>query len=318
MSEPSIAVANAPCSYGAFEITVGIDPLVPAPLELLDDVSEAGYAGIDLGPLGYLGTPPELSERLQTRHLTLAGGYFEVPFSDPNALPAELERLDALLDTFDSTRDGAGAGAGNGTHRPPPLPRPTLADAGSPARRQYPGRAVDDRSLGWDDSGWTRFAESLKRIVDRCRERGYEPTFHPHTATYVEAPWEIEQLLERSDVGVCLDTGHLLLGGGDPVSAIGDWSGRINHIHMKDARLDVIKEIVRDSAPVEAIWRRRAFCRLGDGDVPIDDVLGRLRETGYDGWLVVEQDIIPDPADPENQAADDQAANREYLRARGI
>jgi inosose dehydratase len=87
---------------------------------------------------------------------------------------------------------------------------------------------------------------------------------------------------------------------------------------MKDARLGVIKAIIDESAPVEAIWRRRAFCRLGDGDVPIDDVLDRLTKTGYEGWLVVEQDIIPDPADPENQAANDQAANREYLRARGI
>jgi inosose dehydratase len=312
MSGPAITVANAPCSYGAFEITVGIDPLVPEPLELLDDVEAAGYAGIDLGPLGYLGSPPELPERLGRRHLTLAGGYFEVPFSDPDALPEALAALDALLDTFDAA--SGGKPSSNGA----PPPRPTLADAGSSARAQYPGRAAHDRSLGWDEAGWTRFADSLARIVDRCRERGYEPTFHPHTATYVEAPWEIERLLELSDVGVCLDTGHLLLGGGDPVSAVDDWRGRINHLHLKDARLDVIEAIVRESAPVEAIWRRRAFCRLGDGDVPLDEVLGRLRENGYDGWLVVEQDIIPDPSDPENQAANDQAANREYLRARGI
>jgi inosose dehydratase len=313
MSGPAIAVANAPCSYGAFEITVGIDPLVPEPLELLDDVSHAGYAGIDLGPLGYLGSPPELTERLSQRHLTLAGGYFAVSFSDPTTLPAELERLDSLLNTFDAaTRHGAGGS--NGT----PAPKPTIADAGSDARAKYPGRAATDRSLGWDETGWAQFAEMLARLVERCRERGYEPTFHPHTATYVEAPWEIEQLLERSDVGVCLDTGHLLLGGGDPVSAVQDWRGRINHLHVKDARLDVIRAIIDDAAPVEEIWRRRAFCRLGDGDVPIDDVLSGLRETGYEGWLVVEQDIIPDPGDPAGQAAGDQAANREYLRARGI
>jgi inosose dehydratase len=87
---------------------------------------------------------------------------------------------------------------------------------------------------------------------------------------------------------------------------------------MKDARLDVIEQIIDESAPVEAIWRRRAFCRLGDGDVPVDAVLERLQRNGYTGWLVVEQDIIPDASDPEHQAANDQAANREYLRARGI
>ncbi len=308
-----IAVANAPCSYGAFEITVGIDPGVPDALPLLDDVAAAGYAGIDLGPLGYLGIGGELRSRLRDRSLSLAGGYFAVPFSEPDQLDGEMTRLDELLDTFDAAREG-GAGTENGL----PLPRPTLADAGSEARSAYPGRAVNDHSLGWDDAGWDRFASSLRRIVDRCRERGYEPTFHPHTATYIEAPWEIDRLLECSDVGVCLDTGHLLLGGGDPVTAIGAWGDRINHLHVKDARLDVIEGIIGDSAPVEEIWRRRAFCRLGEGDVPIDRVLDGLREIGYAGWLVVEQDIIPDPADPPDQAAGDQAANREFLRARGI
>jgi inosose dehydratase len=312
VSDSSIAAANAPCSYGAFEITVGIDPLVPEALQLLDDVSAAGYAGIDLGPLGYLGTPTELPGRLHERHLTLAGGYFAVPFSEPDKLVEELERLDSLLDTFDAAAGGSPGSSGT------PAPRPTLADAGSATRAAYPGRAVRDRSLGWDDAGWDRFADSLARIVERCRGRGYEPTFHPHTATYVEAPWEIERLLGCCDVGLCLDTGHLLLGGGDPVGAIDDWQGRINHLHVKDARIDVIEAIVAESAPVEAIWRRRAFCRLGDGDVPVERVLERLRETGYHGWLVVEQDIIPDPADAPDQAAKDQAANREYLRVRGI
>ncbi len=303
--EPAIAVANAPCSYGAFEITVGVDPLVPPPLELLDDVSSAGYDGIDLGPVGYLGTPGELPQRLDERGLALAGGYFPVSFAQPERLPGELEALDELLSTLDCSPDGT-------------PPRPTLADAGSPARARLPGRAVNDRGVGWDDAGWVRFADSLARVAERCRQRGYEPTFHPHTATHIEAPWEIERMLELSDVGVCLDTGHLLLGGGDPVAAVREWGERINHVHLKDARLAVLEGIVRDSAPVEAIWRRKAFCRLGTGDVAIDDVLGSLDQIGYRGWLVVEQDIIPDPAEPSGQAAVDQAANRQYLRERRI
>ncbi len=306
MSQSAFAVANAPCSYGAFEITVGVDPLVPPPLELLDDVSSAGYQGIDLGPVGYLGAPGELSQRLSERRLTLAGGYFPVSFAEPEKLPGELALLDELLTTFDSSPNGT------------PPPRPTLADAGSPARAQFPGRAVTDRSLGWDDAGWARFADSLARVAERCRERGYEPTFHPHTATHIEAPWEIERMLALSDVGVCLDTGHLLLGGGDPVAAVRQWGERINHVHLKDARLEVLEGIVRDSAPVEAIWRWKAFCRLGAGDVAIEDVLGSLDGIGYRGWLVVEQDIIPDPAEPSRQPAVDQVANRQYLRERGI
>jgi inosose dehydratase len=306
MSDSAIAVANAPCSYGAFEITVGVDPLVPPPLELLDDVSSAGYQGIDLGPVGYLGTPRELPQRLNERRLTLTGGYFPVSFAEPEKLPSELSLLDELLTTLDSSPNGT------------PPPRPTLADAGSPARARFPGRAVNDHSLGWDDAGWARFADSLARVAERCRERGYEPTFHPHTATHIEAPWEIERMFELSDIGVCLDTGHLLLGGGDPVAAVRQWGERINHVHLKDARLEVLEGIVRDSAPVEAIWRRKAFCRLGTGNVAIDDVLRSLDEIGYRGWLVVEQDIIPDPTEPSGQAAVDQVANREYLHERGI
>jgi inosose dehydratase len=306
VSEQRIAIANAPCSYGAFELTVGVDPLVPPALELLDAVAGAGYAGIDLGPLGYLGGPQELAARLEARGLSLAGGYFEVAFSEPSGLEQELVRLDALLDTFDAASNG-------GTP-----PRPTLADAGSPTRRARPGRAQEDRSIGWDDAGWQRFADGLERIVERCRARGYEPTFHPHTATYVEAPWEIDRLLEVSTAGVCLDTGHLLLAGGDPVAAVGDWGARINHVHLKDARRSVIEQIVAEGAPVEAIWRRRAFCRLGTGDVPIDAVLEALRAASYGGWLIVEQDIIPDAGDVAGEAARDQSANRAYLAARGL
>ncbi|MCW3063498.1 MAG: hypothetical protein JWN32_670, partial [Solirubrobacterales bacterium] len=98
----AVVVANAPVSYGAFEVTVGVDPRVPEPLELLDHVAEAGYAGIDLGPVGYLGLGAELAERLASRGLALAGGYLELPFSEPEPLAAMLPELDALLDVFDS------------------------------------------------------------------------------------------------------------------------------------------------------------------------------------------------------------------------
>jgi inosose dehydratase len=308
VTSDGIVVANAPVSYGAFEITVGIHPLVPEPVELLDNVASAGYAGIDLGPLGYLGTDGELAERLEQRHLGLAGGYFELPYSEPDALAEALPALDQLLDVFDTVPSNGNA----------PPPRPTLADAGSAQRAALPGRSALDRSVGFDDAGWRRFADGLNQAVSRCRERGYEPTFHHHTATYIEAQWEIERMLELTDVGLCLDTGHLLLGRGDPVRAVRDWGARINHVHLKDARQAVLDAIVAEGAPVEAIWRRRAFCRLGDGDVDVDGVLDALRDVGYAGWLVVEQDIIPDPSDPADQADQEQRANREFLRARGL
>ena len=300
-----IAVANAPVSYGAFEITVGIDPNVPDPVTLLQAVADAGYAGIDLGPVGYLGEGRELAGRLSERALGIAGGYFELPFSDPVALAAALPGLDALLDVLDAVS-------------PVPLAaKPTLADAGSPARARYPGRAARDRSLGLDDAGWKAFGDGLARAVDRCRERGYEPTFHHHTATYVEAQWEIERMLEVSDVGLCLDTGHLLLGRGDPLVGLRDWRDRINQLHLKDAKLAILEQIVSDAASVQEIWRRRAFCALGEGDVDIPAVLDAIKGNDYAGWLVVEQDILPDPSNPR-QPAIDQRHNREYLRKRGI
>jgi inosose dehydratase len=303
-----VVLANAPVSYGAFEITVGVDPHVPDPLTLLDWVSESGYVGIDLGPVGYLGTTETLAGRLEHRGLALAGGYLELPFSEPDKLPAALDELDALIDIFDSAVSASRAG------RPP---RPTLADAGSPVRSRYPGRAAIDPSVGLDQAGWNRFAEGVARAVARCRERGYEPTFHHHTATFIEAHWEIERLLELTDVGLCLDTGHLLLGRGDPITAIRDWAARINQVHLKDARLSRLEEIVAQAAPVEEIWRRQAFCALGDGDTDIVGVLDALGEIGYAGWLVVEQDVLPDPENP-GQPASDQRRNREYLRAHGL
>jgi len=147
-----------------------------------------------------------------------------------------------------------------------------------------------------------------------CRDRGYEPTFHHETGTRVEAPWEIEKVLELTSIGLCLDTGHLLLGGGDPLQAMRDWRPRINHLHLKDARRSVVEGIVREAAPVAEIWRRQAFCRLGEGDLDVDGVLDEIRD-GYRGWVVVEQDVLPDAA---GKPAADQRANRDYLAARGF
>jgi inosose dehydratase len=300
-----IAVANAPVSYGAFEITVGVDPNVPDAVTLLDWVAVAGYDGVDLGPVGYLGTGRQLAERLAERGLGLAGGYLELPFSEPDRLIHAMPQLDALLDTFDSVDGSAHA------------PRPTLADAGSRARAAHPGRAALDRTVSLDDAGWDRFARGLALAVAACRARGYEPTFHHHTATFIEAEWEIIRLLEMSDVGLCLDTGHLMLGRGDPVAAIRAWGPRINQIHLKDARSAKLEEIVSEGAPVEEIWRRKAFCPLGEGDIPIPDTLAAIDEIGYTGWLVVEQDILPDPGDSD-LAMTEQRRNREYLRRHGL
>ena len=301
-----IVVANAPVSYGAFELTVGILPNVPDGPMVMDEVAAAGYAGIDLGPVGYLGEGAQLREALESRGLGLAGGFFELPFSDTAAMRAALPGLDGLLDVFDA------AGSLDGLK-----PRPTLADAGSEARRARPAQGARDRSLGFDAEGWRRFAAGVEMAVERCRARGYEPTFHHETATNVEAVWEIEKVLELTSIGLCLDTGHLLVGGGDPMVAVREWGPRINHFHLKDARREVVEQIVREVAPASEIWKRKAFCRLGDGDLDVEGILAWVRDN-YEGWLVVEQDVLPDPDNPLGEPAVDQRANREYLAARGF
>ena len=305
---PGIAVANAPVSYGAFEITVGHDPDVPGGISVLDQVAAAGYAGIDLGPVGYLGRGARLGEQLAERGLGLAGGYLELPYADHDALDRALTDLDALLDTFDAARP----------YLPGPPPRPTLADAGSRERRAQPGRSAGQPSLGLDAGGWRRFAAGLARAVGRCRDRGYEPTFHPETGTYVEAPWEIGEVLDRSDIGLCLETGHMMMGGGDPVALLREWGGRVNHVHLKDGVRAVMAGIVADGAPAAEIWSREAFCELGRGDLDVDAILDGLRGISFGGWLVVEQDILPRSAQRFARAAEEQRHNRAFLAERGL
>ncbi len=303
-----ITVANAPISYGAFELTVGIDPNVPDGVAILNEVSAAGYAGIDLGPVGFLGIGAELGKRLGERGLGLAGAYLEFPYADAAALDAMMPELDAMLDTFDAVAP----------HVSGLRPRPTIADNGSEARNTRPGSGVRNPGRGHDDTTWELFGEGLRRVVDRCRTRGYEPTFHHETGTYVESPAEIEKVLSLSDVGLCLDTGHFLIGGGNPITALKEWSSRINHVHIKDASLAVFEKIVEDGEPTMAIWSREAFPVLGQGDADIDALPATLAEIGYQVWLIVEQDILPQTRERFQQAIQDQRANRAYLAERGL
>jgi len=222
-------------------------------------------------------------------------------------MPSALAELGRLLDIFDGVNGQA-----------PTPPRATLADAGSDARRRTPGRAHDDPSLMLDAGGWTRFAGSVDMAVALCRERGYEPTFHHHGASYVETPQEIGEMLDRTDVGLCLDTGHLVLGGGDPHRAVIEWADRINHLHLKDVRRAVIDRVIAAQGVMTDFWREGAFCPLGDGDLDIDAIVRAIRDRGFAGWLVVEQDMLPRPDESVDRAARDQQRNREYLRVRGL
>lgn len=296
----ALRVGNAPLSYGAFEMTVGVFPNVPGQERYLDEVSAAGFEGTELGVPGYLGEGDELRRRLEEHGLTMTGGWCPIHFSQPEHWEEDLAALDRTLALF-------AAAETSGAH-------PVFGDGGSEARWANPGRGQEDRSLGLDEAGWGRFLEGLKRAEDLARERGFEPTFHPHTSTYVEAPWEIDRLLETSDIGLLADTGHLLLGGNDPIEAVRRWGPRTNYVHIKDVRLDVLNGVIRDGADALEAWRRGIFCELGAGDVDLDGFFSALTETGYNGWIVVEQDRILRDDEPLDEAVEAQIRNRQWLR----
>ncbi len=302
----AVLVANAPVTYGAFERTIGL-PGVPTAEAVLTAVAEAGYDGIDLGPVGFLGRAEQLRAALVAHGLALAGGYVELPFSDPASLRGAWHELDAVLDQFDAAA----------SLRESHPPRPTLAHSPTPERAAHPGQAGRDRSLALDPAARSALVAGVAEALDRCRQRGYDATFHPELGTLVEAPDEIEALLAETEIGICLDTGHYLAAGGDPVAAVTRWAGRINQVHVKDARLDRIAEVVRGDEPADAVWGRGVFCPLGEGDLDVSGVLAALRAIGYRGWIVVEQDSLPGDAATFATAAQAQREHRRILEQSG-
>ena len=210
----TVRVANAPLSYGAFEMTVGTDFAVPDPVDVLEAIAAAGYEGTDLGPPGYLGEGDTLAERLDANGLEVVGGFVPMRFSEGD----DGEGLRHTLDLFDA------AGATGA--------RPVLCDAGGPERIANPGRGGEDASAAPRRRRWRALADGVARAADAARERGYEPVFHHHTSTYVEGVPEIERFLEDTDVELLLDSGHLLVAGGDP----GGRAARLGRADRRRAR----------------------------------------------------------------------------------
>ena len=293
-------VANAPLSYGAFEITVGSDFTVPDPEAVLGEIGGAGYAGTDLGPPGYLGEGEELRRRLDANALEIVGGFVPIRFSEPEHWDEDLDGLRHTLELFSA------AGAASA--------RPVLCDAGGPERIADPGGGGRDRALHLDDARWAKLVEGVARAAETARAAGHEPVFHHHTSSYVEGKEEIERFLEDCEVDLLLDSGHLAVAGADPVQALRDWRERVGTIHLKDTRDDVLQQVRADRADMITAWRRGLFCALGDGDVDLAGFCAELAGSGYDGWVVIEQDRVLEGNGDFAHAAGEQRANRDWLR----
>ena len=296
----AVRVANAPLSFGAFEMTVGTSLPVPDPLAVLAAIADAGYAGTELGPPGYLGEAEVVHGRLEGSGLELVGGFVPLRLSEPEHWNEDLAGLRHTLDLF------AAAGADAAL--------PVLADAGGPERIANPGRGGEDAALRLDGARWRSLTEGVARAAGVARERGHMPVFHHHTSSYVEGVPEIERLLEDTDVALLLDSGHLAVAGGDPIAALRDWGPRIGAVHVKDVRMDVLDAVKAERANTLTAWRRGLFCALGEGDVDLRGFCAGIDAAGYDGWVVVEQDRVLEDHDDFAATRTEQARNRDWLR----
>jgi inosose dehydratase len=185
-----------------------------------------------------------------------------------------------------------------------------------PSRTARAGRIRDEDGLSPEQ--WDAFARRAARVATAVREAsGLRTVFHHHCAGYVETANEIDALLSRTDpalLGLCLDTGHLMFAGGDPLAALAKYGDRVWHVHFKDCDAAVAARSRVDGWDYHTSVRHGIFCELGRGVVPFAGVLDALRARDYNGWIIVEQDVLPGLGTPAASAA----RNRAYLRKLGI
>jgi inosose dehydratase len=268
-------LAGAPVTFGVWERTVDRPDLV-ARERLLQTAELLGFRGFELGPPGYLGADAgAVGAALREHGLELAGAFAPLHLAHETAFAADLAELDATLAIL--AADGGVA---------------VLADAETPEREAAAGRPAELERTALDDDAFAAALGRLERAVDRCRAAGVRPVFHPHVGTYVETPAEIERLLAGSDVELCLDCGHIAIGGGDPVAVAQRCAGRIAHLHLKDVDGAMLERLRAGEIEMMPAWEAGLFCPLGEGIVDIAGFLAATAGDGFAGWLVLEQDRV--------------------------
>jgi inosose dehydratase len=300
---PDIRVGNAPCSWGVLEFA--LEGKAAGCIQVLDEIAEAGYAGTELGDWGFMPTDPDrLRQEIHGRGLTLLGAFVPVMLKDQSAHAEGVEnavRTARLL----------AAAEGN-------TPFIVLADDNGkvPARTQNAGRIRPE--LGLSAAEWQIAAEGAEKVARAVKkETGLRTVFHHHCAGYIETPAEIDTLLQLTDptlLGLCLDTGHYCFGGGDPLTCLRQHFTRIWHVHFKDCQPEVASKSRREGWDYFTSVSNGIFCELGKGEIDFAAFKAELEKLGYDGWIVVEQDVLPGMGSPKESAI----RNRQFLAGIGL
>ncbi|MBL8119107.1 MAG: TIM barrel protein [Anaerolineae bacterium] len=296
----TIRIANAPVSWGIYEFK-DIEPKYPF-TRVLDEIAETGYTGIELGPWGYLPTDPAvLKPELDQRGLQLLSSYVPVKLVDASAHAegeAHALKVGKLL---------AACGA----------EVIVLADDNGNVPELF-AQSGRRKGSALSPAQWDVFAAGVNRIARRVHEEvGLKIVFHHHCAGYVETPDETRNLLERTDadlVGLCLDTGHYHYGGGNALEAVKTYGKRVRYLHLKDCDPNIRELCVKEKLNYREATQAGVFCELGQGEVDFPAILTEMEALGYDGWAIVEQDVLTDDLDAPRHSA---RRNREYLKKLG-
>lgn len=267
MTDLADRVAGAPITWGICEVP-GWGYQMP-PERVLSEMRSLGLRATELGPDGFL---PRGSERalLEAHGLSLVAGFVPVVLHDPSSLERELAKVDAAADTISA------------------LGGSVLVLAASTGVEGYEevGRL--------DTAGWAALGRGIDRATASAGERGLRVAVHPHHGTVVERPEDVERLLDVSGVGVCLDTGHVMVGGGDPLAIARSARSRVIHVHLKDVDASIAERVAAGELGYRAAVAAGLYPPLGEGDVDVRAVIRAVEESGDAVWYVLEHDEVLD------------------------
>lgn len=298
-----IKIANAPCSWGVLEFE--LEGKAPDCTQVLNEIKETGYEGTELGDWGFMPTDPNsLNAELKKRELNLLGAFVPVLLKDKN------KHADGINIAVKTAQLMESAGYKNSFI--------VLADENGtiPERTQNAGRITSNMELSYDE--WKIFSEGANQIAEKVKnETGIRTVFHHHCGGYVETPNEVHTLLTNTDpnlLGLVLDMGHYKFAGGDPVEALNKYWDRIWHIHFKDCDENIAKKSRENNWDYFKSVNEGVFCELGKGSVDFKTIKDELVKRNYNGWIVVEQDVLPGMGNPKECAF----RNREYIKSLGL